>query len=215
MLPSLPPQPPNKHNTTGWVLAGGKGLRMGGVDKGMQLFRGRPLVEHAIERLTPQVDTVCINANRHTSDYESFGLPVFADETSTGHGPLSGFLCGLAHCNTDWLVTVPCDSPFFPLDLVAGLSHQAAENRSLLCMAASRHAKANADQPWLLQPVFCLMHRSLRDSLQMFLENGGHKITDWALHQTGASTCVFENTADGVDPFANANTLLELQALQR
>jgi molybdopterin-guanine dinucleotide biosynthesis protein A len=82
-------------------------------------------------------------------------------------------------------------------------------------MASSRNPQAKATQPWLMQPVFCLMHRSLRDSLRDFLEKGGLKITQWAMDQPGACDCPFEQMPDGTDPFANANTLLELQALQR
>jgi molybdopterin-guanine dinucleotide biosynthesis protein A len=106
---------PSKHNITGCILAGGQGSRMGGVDKGLLMLQGQTLVQRAIERLQPQVNSLMVNANRHASQYAVFGIPVVADADHGFKGPLAGFLSGLQHCPTDWLVTVPCDSPFFPL----------------------------------------------------------------------------------------------------
>src|SRR5947209_13773900 len=103
---------------TGVVLAGGQGSRMGGVDKGLQPFRGRPMVAHVLERLAPQVGTVLVNANRNIDAYEAFGYRVIADEIEGFAGPLTGFERGLAHAVTPLLVTAPCDSPFLPADLV-------------------------------------------------------------------------------------------------
>ena len=111
---------------TGIVLAGGQGSRMGGVDKGLQPFRGRPMVAHAIERLEPQVDELLINANRNTDDYGRFGHRVIADEIAGFAGPLAGFERGLTHAAGALVATVPCDSPFLPRDLVARL-HAALE----------------------------------------------------------------------------------------
>src|SRR6476659_11492992 len=106
---------------TGLVLAGGQGSRMGGVDKGLQTFRGKPMVAHVIERLAPQVDELLINANRNPDDYARFGHRVIADEIPGFAGPLAGFERGLAHASGELVVTVPCDSPFLPHDLVARL----------------------------------------------------------------------------------------------
>src|SRR5215207_8377265 len=98
---------------TGLVLAGGRGSRMGGVDKGLQQHAGQPLVAHALMRLGSQVGQIMINANRNLGAYESFGVPVWPDTVPDYAGPLAGFLVGLEHCETPWLVTVPCDSPLF------------------------------------------------------------------------------------------------------
>src|SRR5436305_15205563 len=104
---------------TGLVLAGGQGSRMGGIDKGLQPFRGRPMVAHVVERFAPQVGEILINANRNLEEYARFGHRVIADEIAGFAGPLAGFERGLAHARCALLVTAPCDSPFLPLDLVA------------------------------------------------------------------------------------------------
>ena len=108
-------------DVTGLILAGGRGSRMGGVDKGLQNFNGMPLALHTLLRLQPQVGEVMINANRNLAAYESFGVPVWPDVLADYAGPLAGFLTGLERCETRWLVTVPCDTPLFPLDLVERL----------------------------------------------------------------------------------------------
>ena len=210
MLPSAF-APPSKNNITGCVLAGGRATRMGGVDKGLQLFRGQTLVQHAIARLQPQVSEVLINANRNPADYALSGLKVVSDSDYADMGPLSGFLTGLQHCDTEWLVTVPCDSPFFPLNLVERLAEAASQQQALIAMAQT---PGSPDGTWELQPVFCLMHRSLTDSLRGYLENGGHKISPWARQQVPLALCPFTETPTSTNPFANANTLQELQDLQ-
>ena len=203
--------PPAKHHITGCILAGGRALRMGGVDKGLQLFRGQTLVQHALMRLQPQVSQLLINANRNPADYALTGLKVIADTDFADMGPLSGFLSGLQHCDTEWLVTVPCDSPFFPLDLVEKLAAAATAKQSLIAMVQTQRLPDNA---WELQPVFCLMHRSLIHSLKDYLASGQRKISAWAQQQTPLALCEFEETAESAHPFANANTLQELQNLQ-
>ena len=107
---------------TGLILAGGRGSRMGGVDKGLQGFRGQPLALHVLRRLQPQVGSVMISANRNLAAYEAFGVPVWPDGLADHAGPLAGFLIGLEHCTTPWLLTVPCDSPRFPADLAGRAS---------------------------------------------------------------------------------------------
>jgi len=184
---------------------------MGGVDKGLQLFRGKTLVQHAITRLQPQVSQLLINANRNPADYALSGLQVVSDTDYADMGPLSGFLTGLQHCDTEWLVTVPCDSPFFPLDLVEKLAAAATAKQSLIAMVQT---PGSIDNTWELQPVFCLMHRSLRDSLRTYLHNGGHKISLWAKQQASLGLCDFGQNQAGTNPFANVNTLQELQDLQ-
>ena len=184
---------------------------MGGVDKGLQMFRDQTLVQHAIARLQPQVSQVLINANRNPADYALTGLKVASDSDHADMGPLSGFLTGLQHCETEWLVTVPCDSPFFPRDLVEKLSQAANDKQSLIAMVQTPRSH---DHTWELQPVFCLMHRSLADSLKNYLASGQRKISIWAKQQTTLALCEFTQTAEGAYPFANVNTLQELQDLQ-
>ena len=209
MLPSAF-KPPVKNNITGCVLAGGRATRMGGVDKGLQLFRGQTLVQHAIARLQPQVSEVLINANRNPADYALSDLKVVSDSDYADMGPLSGFLTGLQHCDTEWLVTVPCDSPFFPLNLVERLAEAASQQQALIAMAQT---PGSPDGTWELQPVFCLMHRSLMDSLRGYLKNGGHKISPWAIQQVPLALCPFTKAPTSTDSFANVNTLQELQDL--
>lgn len=193
---------------TGLVLAGGRGSRMGGVDKGLQKHLGIPLALHAMRRLAPQVAAVAINANRHLDTYESFGVPVWPDALADYPGPLAGFLAGLEHCDTPYLVTVPCDTPNFPTDLVARLATEMVAQDAQIAMAATRARVADSDGVQV-QPVFCLMKARLRDSLLAFIHAGQRKIDRWtALHR--CATVVFDDEA----AFANANTLQELQQLQ-
>ena len=207
MLPAAFP-PPAKHQITGFILAGGKGSRMGGLDKGLQLFRGQTLVQHAIARLQQQVSQMLINANRNPADYALTGLKVVPDSDHADMGPLSGFLTGLQHCETEWLVTVPCDSPFFPLNLVEKLSQAANDKQSLIAMVQTPRPH---DHTWELQPVFSLIHRSLADSLKNYLASGQRKISDWALQQGPVALC--QMPATDSQAFMNVNTLQELQDL--
>jgi len=200
---------------TGLLLAGGRGSRMGGVDKGLQLFNGEPLALHAMRRLAPQVGPLMVNANRNLADYEAFGVPVWPDSLADYPGPLAGFLTGLAHCTTPWLLTVPCDTPLFPLDLVARLAEAAAANDAEIAMASAPEAAADSATPPALrpQPVFCLLRADLHDSLRRFTEAGGRKVHAWtAQHHTVAVP--FDRPGDAPDAFFNANTLAELQALE-
>lgn len=193
---------------TGLVLAGGRGSRMGGVDKGLQAFRGQALVRHAVDRLAPQVGQLLINANRHTAQYEAWA-PVCSDASPEAFaGPLAGFLSGLRACRSTWLCTVPCDTPLFPVDLVARLARAVHNERAQIAMACAREE----DGHWRAQPVFCLLPVELADSLQGFLEAGGRKIDAWtAQHRTAL---VRFDQADDTHAFANANTLEELRQLE-
>jgi molybdopterin-guanine dinucleotide biosynthesis protein A len=189
---------------TGLVLAGGRGSRMGGVDKGLQQHGGMPLVMHALTRLGHQVGQVMINANRNLGAYESFGVPVWPDAVPDYAGPLAGFQVGLEHCETPWLVTVPCDSPLFPDDLVARLAAAVVEHDAEIAMAATRE-----DGVLQVQPVFCLLKTELLESLVKFTQSGQRKIDKWtALHR-----CI-EVPFDDAHAFANANTPDELRQLQ-
>src|SRR5690606_20671309 len=128
----------SKDDITGLILAGGRGSRMGGVDKGLQNFRGLPLALHTLMRLGPQVGTVMVNANRNLAAYESFGAEVWPDVIADFAGPLAGFLTGLERCETEFLVTVPCDTPRFPQDLVQRLAEALEREDAEIAMAAAR-----------------------------------------------------------------------------
>lgn len=193
-----------RDSVTGLVLAGGRGSRMGGVDKGLQAFGGQALAAHALQRLRPQVGALMINANRNLDAYRQMGVPVWPDEWPEQPGPLAGMAVGLAHCATPWLVTVPCDTPGFPEDLVARLLRAAQEEGAELAMAATA-GSGGALQP---QPVFCLLGVNLRASLGAFLQGGQRKIDRWTARHRCA-TVVFERDED----FFNVNTMEELQRL--
>src|ERR1700679_2049327 len=111
-----------RNDITGLILAGGRGSRMGGVEKGLQIYSGRPLAQHTLERLRPPVPPVMVNANRNQETYRALNVPVWSDQVPDFPGPLAGMLAGLAHCDTALMATVPCDTPNFPLDLVARLA---------------------------------------------------------------------------------------------
>jgi molybdenum cofactor guanylyltransferase len=189
------------NDVTGIVLAGGQGSRMGGVDKGLQPFRGKPMVAHAIERLAPQVDEIIINANRNLDEYRAFGHRVVSDSITGFAGPLAGFERGLGHAKSELVATVPCDSPFLPTDLVARL-------REALEAAAAQLAVARTgDQA---HPVFCLMRRSVHMSLREFLGSGQRKIDRWY----AALQVVEVAFDDEADAFMNINTRSELSDAQ-
>jgi molybdopterin-guanine dinucleotide biosynthesis protein A len=191
---------------TGLILAGGRAQRMGGIDKGLVPFLGKPLIEHAITRLTPQVATILINANRNHDRYAQYGHTVIADQHPDFAGPLAGFAAGLEHCKTEYLLSVPCDSPVFPLDLSERMLEAMIHTQSDLVYASSIDSSGAI---WT-QPVFCLMRRSVQQSLQEFLDQGGRKIDRW-FEALPSSTVVFADEA----AFANTNTPEELQTLEQ
>ena len=191
---------------TGLILAGGRAQRMGGIDKGLIPFHGKPLIESAIDRLQPQVGTILINANRSITKYSHYGYPVLMDETPDFSGPLAGFSVGLKHCKTPYLLTSPCDSPLLPNDLAEKMGTELEKNNLELVFASS---KENDGKIWS-QPVFCLMKSSLQDSLDAFLCKGDLKIDRW-FKELRSGTVVFENP----QAFANVNTPEELAALEK
>jgi molybdopterin-guanine dinucleotide biosynthesis protein A len=181
---------------TGIVLAGGQGRRMGGVDKGLQLLHGKPMVAAVIARLAPQVDEVLINANQNLAEYERFGHRVVPDAIGGFAGPLAGLHAGLGEAKHELVLTAPCDSPFLPLDLLARL--RKALKESDLAVAKT------GDQP---HPVFALVRKSVRKNLEAFLSGGGRKIDAWY-----ASLKVVEVPFDDeADAFRNINTREELK----
>lgn len=197
---------------TGLVLAGGRGSRMGGVDKGLQTFKGQALALHALQRLQPQVGSCMLNANRSLETYQSFGVPVYPDVLSDYAGPLAGFVTGLTHCTTPWLLTVPCDSPCFPEDLALRMAAVADQSPATIIIAAGPEIGRGGAVAVRPQPVFALLHRSLLSNLQKFVAAGGRKIDAWT-QQHSQALCYFDLPGDNPQAFANANTLDELQAL--
>jgi len=181
------------------VLAGGRGRRMGGVDKGLVELSAKPMIEHVLSRLVPQVGSVLINANQNLDRYASFGYPVIPDAVGGFAGPLAGLHAGLTRASGEFVVTVPCDSPFLPSDLVARLSDRLVEARAQLAVAKT------FDQP---HPVFALVRRDVLPSLAAFLESGGRKIDAWYR----ALLVVEVAFDDEADAFRNINTVDELSA---
>jgi molybdopterin-guanine dinucleotide biosynthesis protein A len=193
--------PAGSATITGVVLAGGLGRRMGGVDKGLQVFRGRPMVASVLERLRPQVDAILINANQNRERYEEFGYPVVADVVSGFAGPLAGLHAALRHATTPLVMTVPCDSPMLPADLAARL--QAGLEQTGADLAVAR----TFDQT---HPVFALLRSGVRDHLEQFLQGGGRKIDAWYADLATVEV----GFDDEAQAFANINTLGELAELE-
>ena len=200
------------------ILAGGRGSRMGGVDKGLQSFNGTPLALHTLLRLQMQsggpLAQVMINANRNLAAYEAFGATVWPDVLADYAGPLAGFLTGLERCETPYLVTTPCDTPLFPLNLVERLASAMVADDADIAMVCAPELNAQGTPVLRAQPVFCLLKTELLESLVDFTHKGGRKIDAWtALHQT--VMVPFDQTDDDPRAFFNANTLAELQSLEQ
>ena len=191
-----------RDDITGLILAGGRGSRMGGTDKGLQPFQGMPMVQHTLQRLVPQTGRLLINANRNPDRYAAFGVPVVADAIPDFAGPLAGMLAGLDQCQTAWMVTAPCDSPFLPADLVARLTQAIEAQGADLAVPVT----VDADGRQRLQPVFCLMPATAAASLRAYVDAGNRKIESWVTSQRLAQV-VFEDA----QAFANINTLDELR----
>ena len=206
------PHTQNAPGITGLILAGGRGSRMGGTDKGLQNFHGLPLALQTLMRLQLQslpLQEVMINANRNLSAYESLGVPVWPDSIDGFAGPLAGFLTGLERCETPLLLTVPCDSPLFPLDLLERLCKAMHEQDADLAMASAPETDGTV-RP---QPVFCLLKLDLLESLVKFTQSGGRKI-DALTAQHHCAIVPFDLPGDSPQAFSNANTLAELQQLE-
>jgi molybdopterin-guanine dinucleotide biosynthesis protein A len=187
---------PAREALTGLILAGGRGQRMGGVDKGLQAWRGRPLVDHAIARLAPQVGALMISANRNAADYATRAARVLADASDDFPGPLAGILAGLRAASTPWLAVVPCDSPQLPADLFARLAQGLGD---------APGAVARRDQR--LEPVCCLLSTALADDLAHYLADGGRKVEAWVARH--ATPVAFDRPEDAA-AFANVNTPADL-----
>jgi molybdopterin-guanine dinucleotide biosynthesis protein A len=186
-------------SVTGVILAGGRATRMDGEDKGLVLLRNRPMIQWVLDRLSPQVSKILISANRNKPQYAMFGHPIVADTATDFRGPLAGIAAALAQADTPWLVSVPCDSPLIPLDLVGRLHDR------VICGGA-RAGVAHDGQR--LQPVFTLVHRDLLTDLVSYLQGGERKIDRW-LQRHAFRTVDF---SDSEEMFLNINTPVELQA---
>ena len=211
---------PAIHNVTGLILAGGRGSRMNNLDKGLQELNGKTLIDHVISRLASQVDFIAINANRNSPTYDRLGFPVWSDkginpeaidDASNGNastdesgyrGPLAGLETGLMHCTTPYLLTVPCDSPFLPINLAERLMSSLQQQHAAIAVACT--VEKNQLR---LQPVFCLLHVSLLNQLQSYLNSGGRKMDGWYGDHTVAHV-IFDDVSD----FRNLNTLEDIRA---
>jgi len=183
---------------TGLIIAGGLARRMEGRHKGLQLYRGQPLLAHVAARLAPQVGSMLLNVNHDAAAYRDFNLPLVADLSADYAGPLAGLLAGLKACQTPWLACVPCDAPHLPEHLVASLATAVLQQS-----ADSAHAVAVGRA----QPLFLLCRRQLAASLADYLARGGRKFETW-LAEVRALPVDFADAA----AFDNINTLAELAA---
>ncbi|XBS69833.1 molybdenum cofactor guanylyltransferase MobA [Acerihabitans sp. KWT182] len=180
---------------TGVILAGGRSSRMGGEDKGLIPINGRPLYRHVLDRLSGQVTTALINANRHLDQYRQCGLPVITDTLPDFQGPLAGMLSGLKAANTSWVVFAPCDAPVFPSDLVARLWQGKRDANAAFAHSGGRD-----------HPAFALLNRALVSRLEDFLSRGERRVMLF-LTQVNAAKVIFPAR---YPTFANLNTPQDL-----
>ena len=187
---------------TAVILAGGRGRRMGGVDKGLVEINNLPLIEHALSAMSPQVGQLIINANRNIEEYQRYGFPVVSDTMADYQGPLAGFASTMAAAETDYIVTIPCDSPLLPADLVQRLVHALQNGDAELAVAHDGQR---------LQPVFALIRVSLLPGLLEFLRRGDRKIDLWyAQHKMAMA-----DFSDIPETFLNINTPGDQEQLQQ
>lgn len=183
------------------ILAGGLATRMGGVDKGLVPFQSKPMIQHVIARLKPQVDEIIINANRELAYYNTLGYRVLQDEITDFAGPLAGMHLGLKHATHDLVLFVPCDSPLLPADLLQKLQTgllQANADISVATCGTNKH------------PVFCLCKKTLLPSLNHFLALGHKKVQAWQKSQRYVEVDFGEDN----DAFENLNSLDDITKLE-
>ena len=191
----------NKHNVTAVILAGGKGRRMDGKDKGLVELANRPLIEYVIDAIKPQVETIILNANRNQEQYSQYGYPVISDALLDYQGPLAGFISALKSSTTSHIVTLPCDGPFLPKDLV---------ERLVLALTDSEAEIAVAHDGDRMQPVYSLIPTTLINSLSSFLDTGERKIDLWYKQHRVA----LADFSDCPEKFRNINTAEQRDRLQ-
>jgi molybdenum cofactor guanylyltransferase len=193
-------------DVTGLILSGGRGSRMDNADKGLQLLDGVPLAQRVLARLAPQVGHVAISANRNLDEYGRFGVPVWPDDMPDYAGPLAGLQAGLARCNTRYLSTVPCDSPFLPLDLIERLMQALVSSSADLAYAVT---DGDDEKELRAHPVFALMRADLLPLLTAYLQSGGRKVRAWQ----ATLNSVAVHFPDGA-AFRNINSRDDLRALE-
>ncbi|MFZ6742701.1 molybdenum cofactor guanylyltransferase MobA [Undibacterium sp. JH2W] len=198
----------NKDLITGLVLAGGRGTRMGELDKGLQSLHGKAMVLHVLQSLAAQSVSIMISANQNIDTYQEFGFPVWPDHMQGFAGPLAGIQTGLLHCTTPYLLCAPCDSPFLPTDLGNRLSSALLQNNADLAVAVTQESR-NGMQQKQSHPVFALMKTTVLTGLTAYLENGGRKMQVWHASLQMCEVLFEDNTA-----FRNINTLEELRELE-
>ena len=201
---------PDRQNITGLVLAGGRGSRMGHVDKGLQPFMGKTMAAHVIARLGPQVGALAINANQNLEQYEAFHVPVWPDDLQGFEGPLAGLETGLRRCTTEFLVTAPCDSPFLPHDLVQRLSDALEANNADLALAETEEPDETGAMLIQPHPVFALVRRAALPHLTEFIATGRRRMDGWY-----GAIKVVRVRFDDASAFRNINTLQELQQYEK
>ena len=191
----------HEKDITAVILAGGQGRRMGGQDKGLLEFHGRPLVSILIEKLERQAVDIVVNANRNHERYQSFGYPVINDQLADYQGPLAGFASAMTTVTTDFILTLPCDSPLLVDDYVARFITSQAQNGSPINVAF------DGDR---LQPVHALISTDLLPSVIKFLDGGDRKIDRWYAMHNYAQT----DFSDCAEMFRNINTPADQHSLQ-
>lgn len=193
---------PLEDRVTGVILAGGRGRRMGGADKGLVAVAGRPMVEQVLEVLRPQVGPVLISANRNLVRYAALGHPVVPDTLPDRPGPLAGVLAALRRLETEFAVIVPCDAPLLPPDLVARLFEA--------CLGSSADGAVVHDGV-RRQPAFMLLRATLAPDLERFLAGGGRRVEAW-LGRLAVAECLFVGEHHA---FANVNDADERVRVER
>ena len=188
-------------SVTAVILAGGRGQRMGEVDKGLQPLRGRGLVEWVLERIDPQVDELLIVANRNLERYLELGYPVLRDRIPNFAGPLAGLHAGIEQARSELVIAVPCDAPLLPEDLVA---------RLLEALQGVGADAAVARTTQHVHSVICLCRVSLLDNLAAFIASGGRKVSDWH----ASLKVVYVDFNEAPERFRNVNTVEDLRDLE-
>ncbi|MDJ0957759.1 MAG: molybdenum cofactor guanylyltransferase MobA [Arenicellales bacterium] len=187
-------------NITGLILAGGRARRMGGVDKGLVILGGKPLIAHVVERLAPQVEQIIISANRNLPEYRNWADTVIKDSIGEYDGPLAGMASGLEVSTTEYVLTTPCDSPLLAPDLAKRMYGELTSAKAKVAVASDGKR---------LQPVFMLIHCSLLTSMVAFLEAGERKIDKWF----DQHAVIVVDFSDEPETFVNINTLEEKEEL--
>ena len=190
------------HNFSAVILAGGQARRMGGTDKGLLRLNGKAMIEHVIEALEPQCDSIVINANRNHDEYRKFNCPVVADLDKDFNGPLAGMAACMQACSSEFILTLPCDSPVVAADYVERMFKVQSDTSAEICVAR------DADR---LQPVFCLIDCQLLDSMLSYLASGQRKIDRWFSQHSLAEV----DFSDHQQMFNNINTPDDLKNMEK